>query len=270
MIHYPVMHSHRMSLTKDLHATLGNEPRQVDIGLDGPRARPARRLSTPARYRRTQQTCAHPVDASYWPGDPNRRARGAENSDLWQFSTSGPWRLPTGCPSAPRRGARSPRTGHVWKASRRGSGAEVWRAGLPRAPAERLRDDAPKRSTRRRWTPGLALGAVGLGFRAGGADHRRGQLEVLGADRNVDPARAGGGRERASGALWRAAKVAPGAGRRARLWRRWAVRRGRGRRNRSARLRRAGGGARSFRPRTPLRGRERMKSKRRIFARRRA
>ena len=194
-------------------------------------ARDGRRLPRHARYRRTQHTCAHPVDASYGPGDPNRRARGAENSDLWQFSTSGPWRLPTGCPSAPRRGARSPRPGHVWKASRRGSGAEIWRAGLPRAPAERLRDDAPKRSTRRRWTPGLALGAVGLGFRAGGADHRRGQLEVLGADRNVDPARAGGGRERASGALWRAAKVAPGAGRRARLWRGWAVRRGRGRRN---------------------------------------
>ena len=40
-----------------------------------------------------------------------------------------------------------------------------------------------KRSTRRRWTPGLALGAVGLGIRAGVADQRR-------------PGRAGGLRRR--------------------------------------------------------------------------
>ena len=97
-------------------------------------ARDGRRLPRHARYRRTQHTCAHPVDASYGPGDPNRRARGAENSDLWQFCRIS---HPGGSPRAAHR-SRGAARGHPAQ-STCGRHRVVGRAPKFGAPAFRAR-----------------------------------------------------------------------------------------------------------------------------------
>ena len=107
-------------------------------------ARDGRRLPRHARYRRTQHTCAHPVDASYGPGDPNRRARGAENSDLWQFCRIS---HPGGSPRAAHR-SRGAARGHPAQ-STCGGHRVVGRAPKFGAPAFRARPPSVCGTTRR-------------------------------------------------------------------------------------------------------------------------
>ena len=154
------------------------------------------------------------------------------------------WGSPGAALAAPRRAARPSHRGHVCMRRFHGPGVEVRRDRAPGARPERRFDYERKRPTRRRVAPGRAPGAVGLGFRAGGAEGRRGPLEAFVGDRNVDPARAAAGRERASGARRRGTARGPGAGRRARVRRRRRARRASGPRNRSPTPRRLREGAR--------------------------
>jgi len=187
------------------------------INLAVPVARDGRRLPRHARYRRTQHTCAHPLDTSRGPQVANRGARAPKTAIFRQIGRSGalgqPGSSPGGAaarraaipsrarmyatvPWAGRRSSTRPRAGGPARASfrRRAETADAAPSG-PRARAGRRRARVPRRG--RGGAPRTARGLRRRPERRPGAGGRRPRTRLRGpaagdrAGPGSGPARAG-------------------------------------------------------------------------------
>ena len=189
------------------------------INLAVPLARDGRRLPRHARYRRTQHTCAHPLDTSRGPQVANRGARAPKTATFRQIGRSGalgqPGSSPGGAaarraaipsrarmyatvPWAGRRSSTRPRAGGPARASfrLRAETADAAPSG-PRACAGRRRARVPRRG--RGGAPRTARGLRRRPERRPGAGGRRPRTRLRGPAAG-DRARPGSGPARAGSA----------------------------------------------------------------------